>query len=405
MRPSRARFKTKIYALDSGTRRQHPPAVRYDLADRLVREVQDTPNGYHSVEYRYDALDRRISRQVNGGDETRYSWNKAGQLTRIQYRNETTTYQYDAAGRLAVKTLPGGIVQAYQYDAASRLTQMQYKKADGTLIDQLDLTYDAEGNIVGKKLANGGLKQDSALTASFDAANRITGITVSGKTYALTYDASGNLTRKQNTADASDVTDYRWDSRNRLTGVTAPGLAASFAYDPLGRRIERTVNGETTAYLYDGIQAIGEVRAGQTTALLTGLTVDEAIARYASSGRLTQLTDQLGSVIRQINEAGATQSQTAYSPYGEATTSGDDQGSSTEYTARENDGTGLYFYRARYYDPVLKRFVAEDPIGVAGGLNLYLYANAAPTMYTYRSAGVTCWRDNILCWNARNLDR
>jgi RHS repeat-associated protein len=112
--------------------------------------------------------------------------------------------------------------------------------------------------------------------------------------------------------------------------------------------------------------------------LLTGLAIDEAIARYTASGRLTQLTDQLGSVIRQINEAGQTQSATAYSPYGEATTAGDDQGNSTEYTGRENDGTGLYFYRARYYDPVLKRWVSEDPIGTAGGVNLYAYVKGSP---------------------------
>lgn len=366
-----------IQVQEGSTRLQYD----YDQADRLVREVQDTPNGYNSVEYQYDALDRRISRKVNGGDETRYTWNKANQLTQIQYRGETTAYQYDAAGRLTQKTLPGGITQTYQYDAASRLTQVQYRNG-ATLIDQLDLAYDAEGNITQKKLANGSLNQDSALTASFDAANRMTGITVSGKTYALAYDANGNLTGKTNTADANDSTAYTWDARNRLTGIAAPGLAASFQYDPLGRRIVRTVNGETTSYLYDGVQAIGEVRAGQATALLTGLAIDEAIARYALSGRLTQLTDQLGSVIRQIDEAGATQSQTAYSPYGEATTSGDDRGNSTEYTGRENDGTGLYFYRARYYDPALKRWVSEDPIGVAGGVNLNAYVLGNPIRYT-----------------------
>ena len=362
-----------IQVQEGATRLQYD----YDQADRLVRELQDTPNGFNSVEYQYDALDRRVSRKVNGADETRYTWNKANQLTQIQYRGETTIYQYDAAGRLAQKTLPGGITQTYQYDAASRLTQIQYKNG-ATLIDQLDLAYDAEGNIVSKKLANGNLNQDTALTAQYDAANRMTGITVNGKTYALTYDANGNLTGKTNTADAADSTAYAWDARNRLTGITAPGLTASFQYDPLGRRIERTVNGETTSYLYDGNQAIGEVRAGQMMALLTGLAIDEVIARYASGGRLTQLTDQLGSVIKQINEAGTTQSATAYSPYGEAQTTGDDQGNSTEYTGRENDGTGAYFYRARYYDPVLKRFISEDPIGSAGDVNLMAYVGGSP---------------------------
>ncbi len=352
----------------------------YDTADRLVREIQDTPNGYNSVEYQYDALDRRTSRKVNGGDETRYSYNKAGQLTQIQYRGETTTYQYDAVGRLTQKVLPDGITQHYLYDAASRLTQTQYRNG-ATLIEQLDLAYDADGNIVSKKLANGSLAQDSALTASFDAANRMTGITVGGKTYALAYDANGNLIGKTNTADANDSTVYTWDARNRLTGIAAPGLAASFQYDPMGRRVERTVNGETTAYVYDGVQAIGEVRGGQITTLLTGLAVDEAIARYAPTGRLTQLGDHLGSVVRQINEAGSTQSTAAYSPYGEAAITGDEQQNSTGYTGRENDKTGLYFYRARYYDPILKRFISEDPIGIAGGLNLYQYVGGDPVSY------------------------
>lgn len=349
----------------------------YDQADRLSREVQNTTNGFNSVEYLYDSLNRRISRKVNGGDETRYTWNKAHQLIQIQYRNETTSYQYDAAGRVTSKTLPGGITQSYALDVAGRITQIQYKNG-ATLIDQLDLAYDVEGNIVRKKLQNGSLNQDSPLTASYDAANRMAQITVQGKTYALAYDNNGNLANKQNMADATDTTSYTWDARNRLTQLSALGITAQFMYDPLGRRIHRTVNGVTTSYLYDGNQAIGEVRGGQTTTLLTGLDIDEAIARYAGTGRLTQLTDQVGSVIRQINISGTTQSETAYSPYGEASTSGDDQSNSTEYTARENDETGLYFYRARYYDPILKRFISEDPIGAAGGVNLSAYVMGNP---------------------------
>lgn len=117
------------------------------------------------------------------------------------------------------------------------------------------------------------------------------------------------------------------------------------------------------------------------TTLLTGLAIDEAIASYTSAGRLTQLSDQLGSVIRQINEAGSTQSSTAYSPYGEASTTGNDQGNSTEFTGRENDDTGLYFYRARYFDPLLKRWISEDPIGHAGGINVMRYVGGDPVMF------------------------
>ena len=47
----------------------------------------------------------------------------------------------------------------------------------------------------------------------------------------------------------------------------------------------------------------------------------------------------------------------------------------------ENDGSGLYYYRARYYDPALMRFIAEDPIGLAGGYDLYSYVNANPISF------------------------
>lgn len=72
----------------------------------------------------------------------------------------------------------------------------------------------------------------------------------------------------------------------------------------------------------------------------------------------------------------------AYSPYGETVTLGPDEGNPLQYTGRENDGTGLYYYRARYYDPVLKRFVSEDPIGIAGGLNLAAYVGGNPVSFS-----------------------
>jgi RHS repeat-associated protein len=53
-----------------------------------------------------------------------------------------------------------------------------------------------------------------------------------------------------------------------------------------------------------------------------------------------------------------------------------------QYTSRENDNTGLYYYRARYYDPVMKRFISSDPIGLAGGWNTYAYVGGNPISYT-----------------------
>lgn len=74
----------------------------------------------------------------------------------------------------------------------------------------------------------------------------------------------------------------------------------------------------------------------------------------------------------------AVQTQYMYEPFGSTTISGPATTNSFAYASRENDGTGLYFYRARYYHPTLQRFIAEDPIGLNGGPNLYAYAGNNP---------------------------
>ena len=145
-------------------------------------------------------------------------------------------------------------------------------------------------------------------------------------------------------------------------------------------------------YLYEGQQALGEIRGGQlTNRLLTGLSLDETIARIAinSSGQKDAansrifMTDALNSVIAQLSDdnaaPGSLQNSYGYSPYGESTTVGPDVTKNpVQYTSRENDGTGMMFYRARYYDPVMKRFISSDPIGLGGGLNTFAYVEGNP---------------------------
>src|SRR5262245_29072000 len=136
------------------------------------------------------------------------------------------------------------------------------------------------------------------------------------------------------------------------------------------------------SYVYDGQQAIGEVGPSGATSLLTGFGLDEVIARYTTAASRTYLTNALNTVFAQAREDQSSQNFYAYSPYGESTVLGDGEGNAIQYTARENDNTGLYYYRARYYDPVLKRFIAEDPVGLAAGLNLYAYADGDPISRT-----------------------
>ena len=120
----------------------------------------------------------------------------------------------------------------------------------------------------------------------------------------------------------------------------------------------------------------------------------------------TYLTDALGSVMAQTQDNQSTLAGYSYSPYGQTQSTGNTEGDSVQYTGRENDNNGLYYYRARYYDPVLKRFLSEDPIGLAGGsLSFYAYVEGNPLSYadpTGLSTAVVNRETNTITVNFNN---
>jgi RHS repeat-associated protein len=420
-------------------------AYRYDEAGRVIQVDTTTAAGSYRLAYAYDSVDRVTQRTLSfnaiGGsgassgtstpEVTTYTWDNASRLSaqatvfgppgsQTEHRTE---YTFDAANRLASrKSVLGStgspLTQRYSFDAVDRLSRIQYLQAEGTaseqLLEQIDYSYDARGQRTAKTTLNnhGSGTAETAMQATYDAANRMQSITLAlsngtgngtgtgtgtgttSQTYALGYDAEGNLTSKQNTANASDKTVYTWDAQNKLTQISQSGaqgtVSAAFSYDSFGRRVQSSIQlgtspATTVQYLYEGAQALGEIRnQALSHRLLTGLSLDETIARVAlftsgpSSGSgaadpansRSYLTDDLNSVIAQHNAAstGGIANSYGYSPYGESTTVGPDAtGNMSQYTSRENDATGLLYYRARYYDPVLKRFISSDPIGLAGG--------------------------------------
>jgi RHS repeat-associated protein len=394
--------------------------MEYDVLDRLTKVVTDTLAGLTSIAYEYDALDRRTKRIVAypGGvlEETVYGYDRASRVTTITQTGvngtHTTTYGWDAASRLTLKVLPNGITQEHAYDDANRLLSITYKRADDTLVEQVSYTYDANGQRTVKVQGNPNL-QETTFAAGYDAANRMTSITLhqntpSAKTYTFTYDDHGNVAQKQNAADPGELTLYTWDARNRLTGISmtegGQTSTAAFKYDALERRVERVVNQgaaiQRTQYVYDGIQAIGELVDGRLAAtILSGLNIDEVIARTVNLAGGTNaaatkyyVTDALGSVLALTLQNQNPEIFYSYSAYGETSQLGaqlDIPTNSNQYTARENDGTvggtaggALYYYRARYYDPVLKRFIAADPLGLQAGTNFYGYVKGGPVRFT-----------------------
>ncbi len=73
------------------------------------------------------------------------------------------------------------------------------------------------------------------------------------------------------------------------------------------------------------------------------------------------------------------ETQYTYQPFGATAVTGLPDAHEFQYTGRENDGTGLYYYRARYYHPGLQQFISEDPISFLAGLNFYSYVSNSPT--------------------------
>lgn len=131
-------------------------------------------------------------------------------------------------------------------------------------------------------------------------------------------------------------------------------------------------------------------KAGATVTanLLTGLGIDEFLTRTDGAGTRGLLTDALGSTVALGDGTGTIQTQYTYEPFGYASQTGAANTNSYKYTGREDDGSGLSYYRARYYHPRLQRFISEDPIGDRDGANLYAYVSNNPLSWI-DSSGLT----------------
>jgi RHS repeat-associated protein len=335
----------------------------YDNLDRLLAEL--TPQG--TVSYGYDAANRQTSMTIAGQPVINYAYDAANRLIGLTQGAASISFSYDNANRRTRLTLPNGVATEYGYDAASQLTALTYKLGPN-LIGDITYGYDQAGRRtqIGGSLTRVGLPQ-TLTTTTYNAANQLT----QKGSSSLTYDANGNLT-------SDGVNTYTWDARNQLATI-AGSVNASFKYDALGRRINKTVGSTGTNYLYDGLNAVQELSGTTPTSNMLTDKLDEVFSRTDASGTRSLLLDGLGSTVALTDASGAIQTQYTYDAFGNTTTSGAASGNVSQYTARENDGTGLYFYRNRYYSPTLQRFISQDPAGLGGGANFYAYVGNNPT--------------------------
>jgi RHS repeat-associated protein len=173
-------------------------------------------------------------------------------------------------------------------------------------------------------------------------------------------------------------TSFAWNPRNQLSGLFG-AEQASYQYDADGRRASRTINGNSVAYLYDELDAVQELNGGIVIGnILRGNELDEFFERWDSAGLSSPLADSLGSIVAETDNASLIKRMFSYEPYGRTSVIGSGQPSAAQFTGREPDTAGIYYYRARYYSPQFHRFISEDPMDPGS----YAYADGNPVTLT-----------------------
>ena len=402
----------------------------YDAANRIT-SVSDS-RGY-TITYQYDALGNRTQMTVlaNTVDQriTTYSYDKTSRLQSITSPAGLFTFGYDTAGRRSSLNYPNLVTATYGYDNAGRLTSLNHQTTGQTLAS-FSYTLDNVGNRTAKTgTTNENYFYDLiyrliTVTSSTPEAftydpvgNRVTGPAAADigylynagnqatqdSKYQYSYDNNGNQSARVNPSDPTKSWTLTWDYENRLTKMdnATTQQSLTFKYDPMGRRIEKkattVINGITTiatySYLYDNDAIAVEVltdNSGTTKTFYThGPNIDEPVALERSGLYYYYHADGLGSIAAITDQSANVVQSYTYSSFGGITQTTEFRNSFT-YTSREWDkDTGLYYYRARYYDPMEGRFISKDPIGFEGGINIYQYTLANPINYTDPSGNYT----------------
>jgi RHS repeat-associated protein len=227
-----------------------------------------------------------------------------------------------------------------------------------------------------------------ATWAKWPGTHQVSGQWWSETVLGIVIDANGNTL-----SDASGKS-YTWDYENRLTQAVVPGTGTvAFKYDPFGRRIQKSGPLGTTNYLYEGTDAgvsganvIEEVdNSANVLARYTStqsLGIDQPIAQLRSGTVSYYEQDGIGSITSLSNPAGTLANTYTYDVFGKLTASTGTVTNPFQYTGRDYDSeTGLRYYRTRYFDPTIGRFINEDMAHFEGGLNFYRYVKNSPPRF------------------------
>ncbi len=332
----------------------------FDDGDRLTNIVNASDST--TISFGYDNENKLTSRILPNGITTTYEYDDIDRLTRLRDASSTATlfdrqYGYNTASQISSIVEPTNS-RTFGYDFADRL-----KTVTASSSQNESYNFDVVGNRTSTHLSN---------SYGYQPFNKLT----STQTATYNYNANGNMVSK---SEGTDFWRYSWDSENRLTSASTRKQTVRYKYDALGRRVQRSTKGskENTKFIYDGQDVLVDDDGGTLTKYQNGLGIDNKLSVQTGSNKNYFLADHLGSTNGLADSSGNLTSSASYDSFGNAT---GNLNTRYQFTGREKDDfTGLHYYRARFYDGKLGRFISEDPIGFAGGdVNLYGYVGNNP---------------------------
>ena len=371
-----------------------------------VTEIKD-PAGACTC-YEYDILGRRSRIYNNDGLEVRYGYDALNRISRIHYGNGVeTAYTYDGDGNISsLETKAGENVLlsfAYQYDGNGNRTAktgIQAGAASGGIIsgttvgnNALDISYsyDIRGQLLEER------RNGAPVCYAYDkAGNRIKKTDAQGATIyhfnrknqliakenpdgrnEFTYDRQGGIVEERNPMGTRR---FSYNSRHQQARVeTENGNVQENRYDAENLRFELLENGRRTGFVYHNGELLHEEgREGQEVSYHLGLGIDafqrgEELSYYHRDEQLSTALISGGQ--------GEIRNSYQYDAFGVQPEAAEQPHNRIRYTGQQYDDlTGQYYLRARFYNPVLGRFMQEDSYW-GDGLNLYAYCGNNPVVY------------------------
>ena len=373
----------------------------YDTPGRVITDsvTSDGISGLYTLQYAYDAAGNRSQIRWHDGFVADYGFDPANRPSSITFAGQSANYTYDSLSRRAGLGRSNGTNTVYTYEPDSDLASLtqNFASSTGQPPAVFSLGHDPAGKItsIGINRPDFEWLPSMAYARTYGAANNMNQVpneTDATAAVALTYDANGNIATSTRTltGGGAEVSTYTWAVGNRLIGYARPGVTASYGYDSDDRRTFRTVGGTMTRTVWSGADEVAETTAAGALVRRfipdgTG-AMDGRLATVEANGTVYwHHTDHQGSVVATSNAAGNLAEVRTYSAFGEfgSGQSAPPIGSPFGYTGRQYDTeSGLYQYRARYYDPRLGQFLSTDPIGTKDDPNLYGYVGNDPVNRT-----------------------